>query len=79
MAEIVKNRKEMTISLPGNDNLAVEAHIRNFLNAIRGLEKPIAPPQAGYEAAVPGFLSVLSYKQNKKVLWDAKADTYRLS
>jgi len=44
----------MTISLPGNDNLAVEAHIRNFLNAIRGLEKPIAPPQAGYEAAVPG-------------------------
>ena len=79
MPEVVKNRKETTISLPGNDNLAVEAHIRNFLNAIRGLEKPIAPPQAGYEAAVPGFLSVMSYKQKKVVLWDAKADTYRLS
>ena len=79
MPEVVKNRKETTITIPGNDNLAVEAHIRNFLNAIRGVEKVIAPPQAGYEAAVPGFLSVMSYKQKKVVLWDAKADNYRIS
>jgi len=50
--------------------------LRNFFNSVRGTEKPIAPPQAGYEAAIPGFLSVMSYRQGKKVLWDAKADKY---
>ena len=42
----MKARKELTVTIPGNDNLAVEAHIRNFLNSCRGTEKPIAPPQA---------------------------------
>jgi predicted dehydrogenase len=79
MSESVKTRKELSINIPGNDHLAVEAHIRNFLNSILGIEKPIAPPQAGYEAAVPGFLSVLSYRQNKKVMWDDKNDKYTMS
>jgi len=76
VSEVVKARKEMTVTIPNNDHLAVEAHLRNFFNSIRGLEKPIAPPQAGYEAAIPGFLSVMSYRQGKKVLWDAKGDKY---
>jgi predicted dehydrogenase len=76
VSEAVKARKELTLTIPGNDNLAVEAHVRNFFNSIRGTEKPIAPPQAGYEAAIPGFLSVMSYRQGKKVLWDAAADKY---
>ncbi|GIU78238.1 MAG: oxidoreductase [Bryobacteraceae bacterium] len=75
----VKARKELSITIPNNDHLAVEAHIRNWFNAIRGIEKPVAPPQAGYEAAVPGFMSVLSYRENKKVLWDHKADKYRFA
>lgn len=79
MDEGVKRRKELTLTIPGNDNLAVEAHIRNFLNSVQGTEKPVAPPQAGYEAAIPGFLSVMSYKQNKKFLWDAKKDSYSAS
>jgi predicted dehydrogenase len=74
--EHVKARKEMSVTIPGNDNLAVEAHLRNFLNSIAGTEKPIAPVQAGYEAVVLGLLSVVSYRQGKKVLWDAKADKY---
>jgi predicted dehydrogenase len=76
VSEAVKARKELSITIPNNDNLAVEAHIRNFLNSVLGIEKPIAPPSAGYEAAVPGFMSVLSYKQGKKVLWDHKGDKY---
>ena len=79
MSESVQKRKELTVTIPGNDNLAVEAHIRNFLNAVQGTEKAIAPPQAGYEAAIPGFLSVMSYRQNKKFLWDAKKDSYTAS
>jgi predicted dehydrogenase len=79
VSDAVKARKELTVTIPGNDNLAVEAHIRNFLNSCRGTEKPIAPPQAGYEAAIPGFLSVMSYRQGKKMLWDAKADKYSIA
>lgn len=76
MKETVKERKELSITIPRNDNLAVEAHIRNFLNSIAGKEKPLAPVQAGFEAVVAGLLSVVSYRQGKKVLWDAKTDKY---
>jgi hypothetical protein len=76
VSDTIKARKELSITIPNNDHLAVEAHIRNFLNSIIGVEKPIAPPSAGYEAAIPGFMSVLSYKQGKKVLWDHKGDKY---
>ncbi len=77
VSDKVKARKELSITIPNNDHLAVEAHIRNWFNSIRGIEKPVAPPQAGYEAAIPGFMSVLSYREGKKVLWDHKADRYR--
>lgn len=76
VADYVKARKELSVTIPQNDNLAVEAHIRNFLRSVQGLEKPIAPVQAGYEAVIAGLMSVVSYKQGKKVLWDAKADKY---
>jgi len=72
----VKARKEMSVTIPFCDNMAVEAHIRNWLNSIAGEEKPIAPVQAGYEAVVLGLLSVVSYRQGKKVLYDTKTDKY---
>lgn len=76
ISDKIKARKELTLTIPKNDDLAVEAHIRNFLNSIMGIEKPIAPPSAGYEAAIPGFLSVMSYRTGKKMLWDHKGDKY---
>jgi predicted dehydrogenase len=76
VSDTIKARKELSITIPNNDNLAVEAHIRNFLNSVMGIEKPIAPPSAGYEAAIPGFLSVMSYRTGKKMLWDHKGDKY---
>jgi predicted dehydrogenase len=79
MKEEVKERKELTITIPRNDNLAVEAHIRNWLQSIYGFEKPIAPLQAGFEAAVIGLCSVVAYKQGRKVLWDAKENKYSLA
>jgi len=79
VSDTIKARKELTITIPNNDHLAVEAHLRNFFNAINGIEKPIAPPSAGYEAAIPGFLSVMSYKTGKKYLWDAKNDKYSVA
>ncbi len=72
----VQARKEMSVTIPLCDNLAVEAHIRNWLNSIAGTEKPIAPVQAGYEAVVLGLLSVVSFRNGKKVLYDTKTDKY---
>lgn len=76
--DAVKARKELSITIPNNDNLAVEAHIRNWLAAIAGKEKLIAPVQAGYEAAITGLLSTVSMKAGKKVMWDSKADKYTM-
>ncbi len=70
-------RKEEKIELPGNDNLAVESHIKNWLGAIRGQEKLIAPVQVGQQAAISGHLATLSFRNNKKVLWDDKTQKYR--
>lgn len=72
-------RKEMKMELPGNDNLAVEAHIKNWLQSIRGKEKLVAPVQVGQQAAVSGHLATLSFRNNKKVLWDDKTQKYRFA
>ncbi|HZU28857.1 MAG TPA: Gfo/Idh/MocA family oxidoreductase [Bryobacteraceae bacterium] len=63
-------RREQHIDLPGNDNKAVEAHIHNFLEAIKGNAKVIAPPEIGQQAAISGHMATLSYRSSKKVLWD---------
>lgn len=75
----VAARKEERIELPGNDNLAVESHIKNWLAAIRGQEKLIAPVQVGQQAAISGHLATLSFRNNKKVLWDDKTQKYRFA
>jgi len=75
----VAARKEERIELPGNDNLAVESHIKNWLGAIRGQEKLIAPVQVGQQAAISGHLATLSFRNNKKVLWDDKTQKYRFA
>jgi predicted dehydrogenase len=72
-------RKEVRIERPGNDNLAVEAHITNWLDAIRGKAKLIAPVQVGQQAAISGHMATLSFRNNKKVLWDEKTNKYRFA
>ena len=61
------------------DNVSVERHIRNFLESIQGKAKPIAPATVGQIAAIPGHLATLSYRQDKKIHWDAKTEKYRFS
>lgn len=74
--ERVKARKEMRIELPGNDNIAVQNHIKNWLAAIRGQEKLIAPVQVGQQAAISGHMATLSLRRGKKCVWDDKKNTY---
>jgi len=72
----VAARKEVKIYLPKNDNYAVEAHIRNWLAAVRGQAKLVAPVETGQEAAISGHMATLSFKNSKKITWDNKARKY---
>ena len=75
----VAARKELAIDKPGNDNLAVQAHVMNWLDAIRGNGKQIAPPEVGQIAAIPGHMATLSYRRDKKIYWDEKTEKYRFT
>jgi len=74
--ERVAARKEIAMTLPDNENKAAEEHIGNFIEAIRGREKVVAPPDAGQRAAISGHLATLSYRRNQKVFWDEGARQY---
>jgi len=71
-------RKEFRTKEP-MDNTSVERHIRNFLESAMGKAQPIAPARIGQIAAIPGHLATLSFKNNKKVYWDAKTEKLRYS
>ncbi len=77
--EKIKARQEIHIDLPGNDNRAVESHIRNFVEAVQGKAKVIADPVIGQQAAISGHMATLSFRNNKKVLWDDKAQKYHFA
>jgi predicted dehydrogenase len=52
-------------------------HFRNWVEAIRGNEQVIASPEVGQQAAISGHMATLSYKQNRKILWDEKGEKYQ--
>lgn len=51
-------------------------HFRNFVQSVKGNEKVIAPPNVGQEAAVSGHMATLSFKNQKKIVWDEAAAKY---
>lgn len=73
----VAARKEFVEEKPGNDVPAVQNHTANFIRAVMGKEKVIAPVEVGQQAAVSGHLATLSLRAGKKVLWDSKTQKYR--
>ena len=48
-------------------------HFRNFIQAVLGKEQVIAPPPVGQQAAISGHLATLSYKNQKRAIWDEAA------
>jgi predicted dehydrogenase len=77
--EKIKARQEIHIELPGNDNRAVESHIRNFVEAVQGKAKIIADPIIGQQAAISGHMATLSFRNQKKIIWDDKAQKYHFA
>lgn len=51
---------------------ATHAHFVNWVEAIQGKTKAIAPVSVGQEAAIPGHMATQSYLKGKKCTWDAK-------
>ncbi len=74
----IKDRQEVHLDYikDFNQQDATAAHVHNFLMAVAGKEKAIAPARAGQIAAIPGHMATLSYKNGKRVVWDAKTEKY---
>jgi hypothetical protein len=48
------------------------SHMMNWLDAMRAGKQPSAPVQAGFAHSVACIMTDLSYRQGKKLYWDAK-------
>ena len=57
----------------------VNNHFRNFIMSVKGSEKVIAPPSVGQQAAISGHMATLSFKNQKKVVWDEAANKYHFA
>jgi predicted dehydrogenase len=57
----------------------VQGHFKNFIASIQGKEKPIAPPPVGQQAAISGHMATLSFKNQKKVIWDEAANKHHFA
>ncbi len=58
---------------------ATADHVHNFIMAVLGKEKAIAPASAGQIAAIPGHMATQSYKNaSKRTVWDDKAQKLRI-
>ncbi len=69
-------RQPITEYKKGNDNFAVQAHVKNLIDAVQGRGKVIAPPEVGQQAAISGHMATLSFKKGKKIIWDDKTQKY---
>jgi predicted dehydrogenase len=54
-------------------------HFRNFIMSVLGKETPIAPPPVGQQAAISGHMATLSYKNQKKIVWDEPTSKYHFA
>jgi predicted dehydrogenase len=58
---------------------AVAEHVRNFLEAVQGKAKVIAPADSGQVAAIPGHMATMSYRSgSRRVIWDEQAGKLRI-
>lgn len=53
-------------------------HVRNFIDAVLGKAKAIAPAKAGQVAAIPGHMATQSYRAKKAVFWDSRLNKLRI-
>jgi predicted dehydrogenase len=67
------NRPDGT-ELIGQSKTAPGAHMRNFLDSIRGAATPNCPFDVGYRTSIACRMAVDSYRLGRTVRWDAQAE-----
>ena len=79
--EAIKARAAIHINGPQEykENDGAINHFRNFIQSVLGKEQPIAPPPVGQQAAISGHMATLSYKNQKKAVWDEAAQKVRFA
>jgi hypothetical protein len=53
-----------------------EAHVQNFLDCVRSRQRPVADVEIGYRSVSACHVGVIAYKLSRKVLWNAKEETF---
>jgi predicted dehydrogenase len=79
--EAIKSRQAIHINGPQEfkEQDGAINHFRNFIQSVLGKEQPIAPPPVGQQAAISGHMATLSFKNQKKVVWDDAANKYHFA
>jgi predicted dehydrogenase len=54
---------------PGEDD-GVFNHFRNFIQAVLGNEQVITPPTEGLQGVIISYMATLSFRNEKKVVWE---------
>jgi predicted dehydrogenase len=67
------NRPDGT-EVVGQSRTAPGAHIRNFLDSIRGTATPNCPFDVGYRTSIACRMAVESYRLGRTVRWDSQAE-----
>jgi predicted dehydrogenase len=80
-SDAIKNRQPVHLNGKSDFNESDGAinHFRNFVLAIQGKEKVIAPPMVGQQAAISGHMATLSFKNQKKVVWNEESNKYHFA
>ena len=69
----INSRKDLGQGNPTN------AHLKNFIDAIKHGTTLSCGAQTGHEAAVTGHLATMAYRKEKKVYWDQQTGKYRFA
>jgi len=77
--DAIKARAAIHINGPQTykENDGAINHFRNFIQSVLGKEQPIAPPPVGQQAAISGHMATLSYKNQKKAVWEESTQKVR--
>ena len=69
----INSRKDLGQGNPTN------AHLKNFIDAIKHGAPLNCDAQTGHEAAVTGHLATMAYRKEKKVYWDQQSGKHRFA
>jgi predicted dehydrogenase len=62
------------LKVPGSSPEQFDLHVRNFLDAIKTRQKPIADVEDGHRTAVACHLANMSYRLGRSLTWDPQKE-----